>query len=178
MTELAKRYGGSLYELAAEEKLADELLQQLQTAVDSIQAEPQYLRLLATPSVPKKERCALLAQAFEGAHPYLVNFLRLLCEEDLIAELPGCLRAFRDRYNADHDILEVTAVSAVALTAPAREKLLAKLQTMTGKNIVLTETVDPSVIGGMRLDMGGTRLDGTVQRHLERLREEIDGATL
>ena len=49
---------------------------------------------------------------------------------------------------------------------------------MTGKNIVLTETVDPSVIGGMRLDMGGTRLDGTVQRHLERLREEIDGATL
>ena len=76
-------------ELAAEENLADELLQQLQTAVDSIQAEPQYLRLLATPSVPKKERCALLAQAFEGAHPYLVNFLRLLCEEDLIAELPG-----------------------------------------------------------------------------------------
>lgn len=178
MTELAKRYGGSLYELAAEENLADELLQQLQTAVDSIQAEPQYLRLLATPSVPKKERCALLAQAFEGAHPYLVNFLRLLCEEDLIAELPGCLRAFRDRYNADHDILEVTAVSAVALTAPAREKLLAKLQNMTGKNIVLTETVDPTVLGGIRLDMGGTRLDGTVQRHLERLREEIDGATL
>ena len=96
----------------------------------------------------------------------------------MIAELPGCLRAFRDRYNADHDILEVTAVSAVALTAPAREKLLAKLQTMTGKNIVLTETVDPSVIGGMRLDMGGTRLDAPVQRHLERLREESGGGAL
>ena len=96
----------------------------------------------------------------------------------LIAELPGCLRAYRDRYNADHDILEVTAVSAVALTAANREKLLAKLQNMTGKNIVLTETVDPTVLGGIRLDMGGTRLDGTVQRHLERLREEIDGATL
>ncbi len=72
----------------------------------------------------------------------------------------------------------VTAVSAVALAAPAREKLLAKLQKMTGKNVVLTETVDPSVLGGLRLDMGGKRLDGTVQRHLERLREEIDGAVL
>ena len=60
MTELAKRYGGSLYELAAEENLTDELLQQLRTAVNSIEAEPQYLRLLSTPSVPKKERCALL----------------------------------------------------------------------------------------------------------------------
>ena len=56
MTELAKRYGGSLYELAAEENLTDELLQQLRTAVNSIEAEPQYLRLLSTPSVPKKER--------------------------------------------------------------------------------------------------------------------------
>ena len=178
MTELAKRYGGSLYDLAAEENLTDQLLQELQTAVASIEAEPQYMRLLATPSLPKKERCALLDKAFEGGHPYLVNFLKLLCEEDLIAELPGCLRAYRDRYNIDHDILEVTAVSAVALTAQSREKLLAKLQTMTGKNIVLTETVDPTVLGGLRLDMGGKRLDGTVQRHLERMREEIDGATL
>lgn len=178
MTELAKRYGGSLYELAAEENLTDELLQQLRTAVNSIEAEPQYLRLLSTPSVPKKERCALLDKAFEGAHPYLASFLKLLCEEDLLGELPGCLRAYQDRYNVDHNILEVTAVSAIALTAPSREKLLAKLQKMTGKNIVLTETVDPSVLGGLRLDMDGTRLDGTVQRHLERLRTEIDGAVL
>ena len=81
-------------------------------------------------------------------------------------------------YTHLHNILEVTAVSAIALTAPSREKLLAKLQKMTGKNIVLTETVDPAVLGGLRLDMDGTRLDGTVQRHLERLRTEIDGAVL
>ena len=37
---------------------------------------------------------------------------------------------------------------------------------------------DPAVLGGLRLDMDGTRLDGTVQRHLERLRTEIDGAVL
>ena len=58
-----------LYDLAAEEALTDRLLQELQTAVDSIKAEPQYLRLLATTSVPKQERCDLLAKAFEGAPP-------------------------------------------------------------------------------------------------------------
>ena len=70
------------YDLAAEENLTDQLMQELQTAVDSIEAEPQYLRLLATPSVPKKERCALLDKAFEGAHPYLVNFLKQMCIRD------------------------------------------------------------------------------------------------
>ena len=49
---------------------------------------------------------------------------------------------------------------------------------MTGKNIVLPETVAPAVLGGLRLGMDGTRLDGAVQRHLERLRTEIDGAVL
>ena len=178
MTEIARMYGGSLYDLAAEEGLETRILGELEEVNALFKANPDYLHLLSIPSIPKKERCALLDKAFEGAHPYLVSFLKLLCEEDLLGELPGCLRAYQDRYNVDHNILEVTAVSAIALTAPSREKLLAKLQKMTGKNIVLTETVDPAVLGGLRLDMDGTRLDGTVQRHLERLRTEIDGAVL
>ena len=88
MTELAKRYGGSLYDLAAEEQLTDQLLAELDVALDCFNQEPAYLRLLSTPGVPKKERCALLDKAFAEAHPYLVNFLKLLCEENLLAELP------------------------------------------------------------------------------------------
>ncbi len=67
------------------------------------------------PAYRRKERCALLDKAFAEAHPYLVNFLKLLCEENLLAELPGCVRAYRNRYNADHGIIEVTVVSAVPL---------------------------------------------------------------
>ena len=151
MTELAKRYGGSLYDLAAEEQLTDQLLAELDVALDCFNQEPAYLRLLSTPGVPKKERCALLDKAFAEAHPYLVNFLKLLCEENLLAELPGCVRAYRDRYNADHGIIEVTVVSA---------------------------EVDPSILGGLRLDLNGTRLDGTVQRRLERLRDNIGSVVL
>ena len=53
-----------------------------------------------------------------------------------------------------------------------------KLQRVTGKTITLTEKVDPSVLGGLRLDLGGTRLDGTVQGRLERLRNEISGVVI
>ena len=171
MTELAKRYGGSLYDLAAEEQLTDQLLAELDVTLDCFNQEPAYLRLLSTPGVPKKERCALLDKAFAEAHPYLVNFLKLLCEENLLAELPGCVRAYRDRYNADHGIIEVTVVSAVPLNDTSREKLLAKLVRLTAK-------VDPSILGGLRLDLNGTRLDGTVQRRLERLRDSIGSVVL
>ena len=149
MTETGKRYGTSLYELAAEEGLTERILAELDVAVNAMQ-EPGYLRLLMTPSVPKKERCALLDQAFAQAHPYLVNFLKILCEAGILPELPAC----------------------------ARSRLQEKFQRVTGKTITLTEKVDPSVLGGLRLDLGGTRLDGTVQGRLERLRNEISGVVI
>lgn len=173
MTELAKRYGGSLYDLAAEESLTEPVLQELTLAADCCKQEPDYLRLLQLPSIPKRERCGLLDKAFEGMHPYVVNFLKILCEEDLLGELSGCLDAYRERYNADHGIVEATVVSAVPLSAAEREKLLATLQARTGKTIHLTEKNDPAVLGGLRLDLAEERLDGTVQRRLELLRDDI-----
>lgn len=142
MTETGKRYGTSLYELAAEEGLTERILAELDVAVNAMQ-EPGYLRLLMTPSIPKKERCVLLDQAFAQAHPYLVNFLKILCEAGILPELPACARAYRDRYNQDHNILEVTAVSAVALDESARSRLQEKLQRVTGKTITLTEKWTP-----------------------------------
>ena len=85
MTETGKRYGTSLYELAAEEGLTERILAELDVAVNAMQ-EPGYLRLLMTPSVPKKERCVLLDQAFAQAHPYLVNFLKILCEAGILPD--------------------------------------------------------------------------------------------
>ena len=179
MTELAKRYGGSLYDLAAEEKLTEELLQELQTAVDSIEAEPQYKRLLATPSVPKKERCALLDEAFRGkVHLYVLNFLKILCEKGTLRELPGCARAFRVKYNQAHGILEATATSAIPMTAEQTERLHEKLEAVTGKKIDLKTKVEPGVLGGIRLDIEGTELDGTVQNRLASLRRSIAGITV
>ena len=178
MTELAKRYGSSLYELAAEESLADTILQELTLAESSCKQEPEYLRLLQILSIPKRERYGLLDQAFEGIHPYVVNFLKILCEEDLLGELSGCLAAYKERYNADHGILEAVVTSAVPLSANARDKLIAKLQDKTGKTIQLTEKVDSSVLGGLRLDLAGERLDGTVQRRLELLRDDIANVVL
>lgn len=173
MTALAKRYGGSLYELAAEESLTERILEELAAAADCIWQEPDYLRLLSTPAVPQKERCSLLEQAFAGAHPYVVNFLSLLCENGHMAELKGCVRAYRDRYNADHGIIEASVLSAAALSAGQREQLIAKLQAITGKTVILTENIDPAVLGGLRVSMGDVRLDGTVRRRLELLRDEL-----
>ena len=165
MTEIARMYGGSLYDLAAEEGLETRILDELDEAAKLIRDDPEYLRLLSTPSIPKKERCALLDEAFRGqVHLYVLNFLKILCEKGTLRELSGCARAYRIRYNQAHGILEATAISAVPLTEQQLSALHAKL--------------DAKVLGGIRLDIEGTELDGTVQNRLASLRRDIAAVTL
>ena len=69
-------------------------------------ANPDYLRLLSTPSIPKRERCGLLDEALrDQVHLYVLNFLKILCEKGTLRELSGCARAYRVRYNQAHGIL-------------------------------------------------------------------------
>lgn len=179
MTETARMYGGSLYDLAAEEGLETRILTELDEVTALLRANPDYLRLLNTPSIPKAERCALLDQALRSeVHLYVLNFLKILCENGTLRELSGCARAYRVRYNEAHGILEATATSAVPLTEEQTSRLHAKLEAMTGKKIDLVTRVDESVLGGIRLDIEGTALDGTVHNRMETLRRSIAGATL
>lgn len=179
MTETARMYGGSLYDLAAEEGLDERILGELESVVSILNGDAEYLHLLSIPSIPKKERCALLDEAFRGqVHLYVLNFMKLLCEKGALRELPGCARAYRLRYNEAHGILEATAVSAVALTPEQTKRLHDKLETLTGKRIDLKTKVEPAVLGGIRLDIEGTELDGTVRSRLAGLRRNIAAATL
>ena len=179
MTETAKMYGGSLYDLAAEEGLETRILGELDEVQQLLKQNPDYLRLLSTPSIPKKERCGLLDEALRGqVHLYVLNFLKILCEKGTLRELSGCARAYRIRYNQAHGILEATATTAVAMTEQQAKSLHEKLEKVTGKHIDLKTKVEPAVLGGIRLDIEGTELDGTVRNRLAGLRSSIAAATL
>ena len=116
MSETARMYGGSLYDLAAEEGLEARILGELDEAVALFKANPDYLHLLSTPSIPKRERCGLLDEALrDQVHLYVLNFLKILCEKGTLRELSGCARAYRVRYNQAHGILDAPATTAVAI---------------------------------------------------------------
>ena len=74
MTETARVYGGSLYELAQEEHLEEEILSEMKEIRALFRENPEYPRLLSEPSIPRKERIGLIDAAFGSqAEPYLVN---------------------------------------------------------------------------------------------------------
>lgn len=179
MTQTAQTYGESLYELARDEQLSSQLLEQLQMAVGLFRENPDYAKLLSSPSLPKAERCGILDESFRGrVHPYLLNFMKILVENGTIRQLPGCEEAYRSRYNADNGILEITAITAVALSAELEQRLRSRLEEQTGKTVRLTNRVDTDVMGGVRLEMSGKRLDGTIRNRLDDIQVCLRGTVL
>ena len=179
MTHTAKTYGEALYELALDEKLDGEILAQLQMAADLFRDNPKYSALLNMQALPKTERCAVLDESFRGrVHPYVLNFLKILTERGLIRELAGCEAAYRYRYLEDNGILEVTATAAAPVSQEQQERLRLRLEERTGKKVRLRCRVDPQLLGGIRLETNGLRLDGTARSRLDDLRVILQNAVL
>ena len=178
-TQTAKTYAGALYELAESEQLTDVILNDLTLVRTLLRENPNYLRLLCTPSIPKKERCGLLSQALRGSvHDYTLHFLMLLCENDTLSQFSGCAAEYRARYNEAHGILSVCAVSAVPMSQALCEKLQKKLESRTGKRVELTTRVDARLLGGVRLELPDRQLDGSVQFHLDQLQKQLHETVL
>ncbi len=170
MTDAARIYGTALFELAREENLDGEIFEELKTVKGIFDENPDYVRLLSTPSLTKEERRGALDGAFAGrVHEYVASFLKLLVDREAVRELSGCLQAYKELHYDHSGIMEVTVTTAVELSVGARKALLAKLDAVFGKKIILETRVDPSVLGGMRLECAGKRYDGTVRDRLSRI---------
>ena len=175
MTAAEKEYGSALYALAAEEHCEDDVLNGLTLARDAFSEQPDYLKLVQNPALPAAERLGLLDEAFSGAHPYVLNFLKLLCERSALGLTGGCLAQYRALLFEARGILPVQAVSAVAPTDAQQKALAEKLSAKTGLTVQLENLVDPSVLGGVKLRYEGRELDGTASGRLAALRRALLG---
>ncbi len=179
MTEAGKVYGEALYTLAKDEDLSIEILAQMKVLDQSFLQEPGFLRLVSAPNLPKAERCQILDKSFRGmVHPYVLNFLKILTERGFVRYFHDCFRVYLDLYNRDNGILPVTAVTAAPLSEAQTAALTEKLSRITGKHIALENKLDPAVLGGVRLDYDGKRIDDTVAHRMDTIRHMLRSTVL
>ena len=179
MKQVGNAYGEALYSLACEEGLSQACLQELTALEQSFAQEPKFLRLLDATNISKEERCSILDDSFLGKlQPYVLNFLKLLSEKSYARYFADCCAAYRIRYNEDNGILPVTAVTAVPLQKEKQDALAKKLSAITGKTIQLHNRINPEVLGGIRLDYSGVRMDDTIAHRLEDIRARLKETVL
>lgn len=174
MNDFAKVYGSALFELAQEEHIEAEILQELDVLCTAMKESPEYARLIDSRNVSKAERLSMLDVAFIGrVNAYLLNFMKILCERNAFGQLCACRDAYVRLYQQANGIVPAKAVSAVELSQEQTERLIEALQKKTGKKVQLTVKVDPSLHSGLRVEMEGYRYDNTVASRMDQLRRAL-----
>ena len=176
MTEIAKAYGDTLYDLAVESGDVEQILDEINTLRQAFEENPQFMTLMNTPTMSKAERVAVVDETFGGKiHIYLLNFLKIIADNGTAREFIDTAKQFRNRYNWDNGIAEATVISAVPLSDAQESSLVEKLNAITGKTVQLDKRVDPNCVGGLRLLMDGIQMDGTVKNKLDAIRTRLLG---
>ena len=171
-------YGNALFLLAKEEGSIEAVKSDLDTAVAAIEENPDYIRLLDTPALAKQERLNLIDKAFATLNYSVINLIKILCEKHLVYSIKEVASTYSALYDEHNGIERVEAVTAILLNDAQREAIKNKLAVMTGKKIILKNTVKPEILGGVMLRYSGIQLDGSVKSRLDAFERSLKNLNL
>jgi F-type H+-transporting ATPase subunit delta len=172
----ANRYAKALFDVAIEEK-ADlaQVDRDLQALVAMMSASPDLAQASGRSGVTAAARQSLMeavADKMALAAP-VKKLLVLLAESRKLNLVPDLSIAFRERLLAHQNIVRAEVTSAVALSPEKTQALAASLAKVTGKQVDLSVSVDPELLGGVVARIGSTVYDGSVRTQLQRMRQEL-----
>lgn len=175
MTQTSKEYAEALFELAAENGETAETSAALAFVGELMKAEPAWRDLLSSPAIPREERIAALNATLEGKVPVTVlAVLRMLCGRGHMYALDKMIVAYEDLYRQHQGFALATVTSPVPLTDAEKDKLKAVLEQRFAKKLELRCLTDPALLGGVRVEVDGRVLDGSIRNKLQQIREVIE----
>jgi F-type H+-transporting ATPase subunit delta len=173
LQEIAEVYARSLFEVAQEHDVLDDMHEQLGQFADALDESRDLQVFFFSPYFSSEEKKDGIAKLVEDADERLVRFLELLAERHRMPVLLRIRREFEQLYAQERKLLPVTITSAVELDESTVKRISDEIQDRTGKSIELTTSVDPDVIGGLAMQVGNMIMDGTIRARLDRLRKEV-----
>ena len=175
MAQISKEYAEALFALACEEGKETEFLTALERIEKILEEQPDYAALLSSPSIPLNERLEAVEAALADGFPkYVISWVQLLCEKGRIGYLPECAKEYRTLLRTKNAVVTAKVSSAVALTAGEAEALKQKLETISASTVLLECTVDPTLLGGVVVEMNGRVMDGSLRHRLRAVKEVME----
>ncbi|MBX3583896.1 MAG: F0F1 ATP synthase subunit delta [Rhizobiaceae bacterium] len=169
---IAERYAGSLYELAAQSKSVDQVEADL-SRFEALMSESADLdRLIRSPVFSADDQLNAVAAIADkaGITGLVGNFLRVVAQNRRLFAVPAMIKAFHAIAAEARGEIAAEVTSAHPLTAAQEDELKAALKGVTGKDVAIAATVDPSLLGGLVVKIGSRQIDTSLRTKLNSLK--------
>jgi F-type H+-transporting ATPase subunit delta len=168
-TTIARPYAKAAFEAAQAGGELKEWSDMLQL-VSGITSNPEMQSFLDNPDVETSEKCqAVLDIGGDKLSDPGRNFIKLLGDNRRLSVVPEIAAVYEELRADAERIVEAQVVSARALTKEQEKKLQAALKKRLGREIVISCTVDESLLGGAVIRAGDLVIDGSATGKLRQL---------
>jgi len=172
---IAKRYARALFLLARERGLEETVGEELRTGCESIFARQELVDFLLRPWIKGETKKSVITTVAETARcsTLVTEFLGLLAARGRLDHLPEIVSVYRQFVDEVRARARAEVRCAVPLTEGDREALSARLGRVVGKQVLVEEAADSTLLGGFVAQVGSLLLDGSLDGQLTRLRERL-----
>ena len=168
---IARRYAKALVQLAAEEQRVELIHGELSRFETLLTAQSQLRSVLINPAYGIEEKRAIVRDVMARMviSGTVANFLLLLLDRGRIGFLSAIIASYGTYADEISGVVRPTLYTAIPLEAIEIQGIKDALTTATGKKVVLSVQVDPSLIGGVVTKIGDMVYDGSIKTQLNRI---------
>ena len=168
-----RMYARALFQAAQGADRVDAVASDLAALAGAMDEVPELRAFLRNPQIEPSGKGEVLEQLTADGDELVRNFVRLVAEKGRAGELKE-ISAELDALVAEaQNRLTVELTTSYALSDDEAASIVQTIEKASGRKVEATRAVDPKLIGGIVLQIGSHRADGSVRGRLERLRQEL-----
>ncbi len=174
---VSRVYAQALLSLAKQNNDLDGIAQEVSDLGQLLTDNADLGKLVSSPVIADAKRRDMIQRLFEGKTSDTVyKFIQVLSRKGRLAALPGVCTAFAGLVAQERGQIDVEATVAQELDADTAARVARDLGEAMNKTVNLQQTVDASLIGGMRLRIGDRLIDASVATRLKNAANRLAAA--
>ena len=172
---IAKKYAKALLEMGLQDGNYETLEQDLEKMADLLRENKELRVVLQSPAFPKPTRKAIAGKMSErlGLATTTIKFIELLIQRKRIDLFSEITKAYRDLCDEVAGRTRTTLVTPLELPSGLVQEIKGKIESLTGKEVILSLEKDPSLIGGFLTRIGNVVYDGSLKGQIAKLRDTL-----
>ena len=100
-------------------------------------------------------------------------FIRLLTTKKRESNLPEIVTAFLEQYNKLKNIQTVKLTTATPISEELKNSIIARVKSADSSAIEIETAVKEELIGGFKLEIGGTLIDASILHDLNDIKKQF-----
>lgn len=171
---IARVYSQALFSVSTGRNSTAEVLEEISLLGKLASEDPEFANFLSSPMIDAQDRQTAIDKMFRGRlSEVVVDTLQVVNRKGRLALLPSIAEGYRQLLRDRDQRVDVLVWTAVPLSEALRSEIRAVVARFTGRQPDLRETVDPSLIGGLVLEVGDRKVDGSVLFEISKYRQRF-----